>query len=65
MTQRNRESTRNKTGLTFTDIYRAIETGDEFNKPQLFFLSRLVQRKLDCFEARIGARDLEMKPYEH
>ncbi len=50
--------------LTFTDIYHAIEAGDDFNEPQLFYLSRLVERKLKRFDSRLDFRDLEMKPYE-
>lgn len=62
-----REDTEPGTGrgnFTFTDIYKAIESGDDFNEPQLFYLSRLLARKLKRFDPRLDFRDLGMKPYE-
>ena len=32
--------------LTFREIYEAIQWSEEFNEPQLYYLSRLVQRKI-------------------
>ncbi len=65
MTPHNKPSTHRQGPLSFTEIYRAIEAGDDFNRPQLFFLGRLVERKLERFNVRIGPRELEMKPYEY
>lgn len=48
---------------TFREIYEAINRRDDFNEPQLFYLSRLVDRKLKAFDPRFNAIDLEAKPY--
>jgi len=48
---------------TFREIYESINHRDDFNEPQLFYLSRLVDRKLKAFDPRINADDLEAKPY--
>jgi len=49
--------------LTFREIYEAINHRDDLNEPQLFYLSRLVNRKLKAFDPRLNALDLEVKPY--
>ncbi|NNL76032.1 MAG: hypothetical protein HKO68_06830, partial [Desulfobacterales bacterium] len=38
--------------LTFREIYESINHRDDFNEPQLFYLSRLVARKLKAFDPR-------------
>lgn len=48
---------------TFREIYETINHRDDFNEPQLFYLSRLVDRKLKAFDPRLNAIDLEAKPY--
>ena len=48
---------------TFREIYESINHRDDFNEPQLFYLSRLVDRKLKAFNPRLNADDLEVKPY--
>jgi hypothetical protein len=48
---------------TFREIYEAIRHRDDFNEPQLFYLNRLVTRKLKAFDPRLNADDLELKPY--
>ncbi len=48
---------------TFREIYESIDHRDDFNEPQLFYLSRLVDRKLKAFNPRLNADDLEAKPY--
>ncbi len=50
--------------LTFREIYESINHRDDFNEPQLFYLSRLVDRKLKAFDPRLSADDLEAKPYQ-
>ncbi len=50
--------------LTFRAIYESISHRDDFNEPQLFYLSRLVARKLKAFDPRLNADDLEAKPYQ-
>ena len=64
MPRRNPEPGTGRGKFTFTDIYRAIESGDDFNAPQLFYLSRLLARKLRRLDPRLDFRDLGMKPYE-
>lgn len=49
--------------LTFRKIYEAINHQDDFNEPQLFYLSRLVDRKLKALDPRLTADDLEARPY--
>ncbi len=49
---------------TFKEIYEAINYDNKFNEPQLFYLSRLIERKLKAFEPRLGPEDLETKPYQ-
>lgn len=49
---------------TFREIYETINHQDDFNEPQLFFLSRLVDRKLKAFDPRLNPDDLETKPYQ-
>ena len=49
---------------TFREIYESINHRDDFNEPQLFYLSRLVDRKLKAFDPRLNANDLEAKPYQ-
>lgn len=49
--------------LSYRQIYRAIESQDDFNEPQLFFLSRLVKRKLRAFDSWVHREELEMRPY--
>ena len=49
---------------TFREIYESINQRDDFNEPQLFYLSRLVDRKLKTFDPRLNADDLEAKPYQ-
>ena len=48
---------------TFREIYEAINNRDDFNEPQLFYLNRLVTRKLKAFDPRLSADDLGLKPY--
>ena len=48
---------------TFREIYETINQRDDFNEPQLFYLSRLVDRKLKSFDPQLNAIDLEIKPY--
>ncbi len=48
---------------TFREIYETINQRDDFNEQQLFYLSRLVDRKLKSFDPRLNAIDLEAKPY--
>lgn len=49
--------------LSFREIFEAINYRDDFNEPQLFYLSRLVGRKLKAFDPRLNVDDLETKPY--
>ena len=48
----NSRMTHEKGALTFREIYEAIHNCDDFNEPQLFYLSRLVERKQKTIEAQ-------------
>ncbi len=50
--------------ITFMDIYEAINNRTDFNEPQLFYLSRLVARKLKAFHLRMEPEDMDMRPYQ-
>lgn len=50
-------------GVTYRDLYEAIDKRQDLSAQQLFYLSRLVARKLKAFDPRLDSRELEMKPY--
>lgn len=49
--------------LGFHDIYSAIRDQNDFNEPQLYFLYRLVARKLNAFDPMCDMNEWDMKPY--
>jgi len=49
---------------TYQEIYQAIKNRSDFNEPQLFYLDRLVQRKLKSFNPRFDESDFNGKPYQ-
>jgi hypothetical protein len=55
----NQPSDRGIYHLSFREIYEVINYRNDFNAPQLFYLSRLVSRKLEAFDPRFTASDSE------
>ncbi len=49
---------------TYREIYESINHRDDFNESQIFYLSRLIERKLKSFDPRLSADDLTQKPYQ-
>ncbi len=49
---------------SFREIYESINHRDDFNESQIFYLSRLIERKLKSFDPRLNADDFNQKPYQ-
>lgn len=49
--------------ITYRDLYEAIDKRGNLSARQLYYLSRLVKRKLKAFDPRFDSTELEMKPY--